>query len=126
MLIPILALALMSLNAPASESATGSTLFHECQAWIRYADGSSKTGDDFSLGEYCIGYVEGFTSGLLWSDAFHNVSGLVCPPESSTFGTAVRIYVAYMEKHPKLMDENKYIGLFDSLRDAYPCSKKGR
>jgi hypothetical protein len=39
-------------------------------------------------------------------------------------GTLSRIYVAYMQKNPKLLDEYKGTGLFLALRDAYPCPVK--
>ena len=35
-----------------------------------------------------------------------------------------RIYVAYMQKNPKLLDQPKSLGLLDALMDAYPCQKK--
>jgi hypothetical protein len=44
--------------------------------------------------------------------------------EKCGLGTLARVYVAYMEKHPKLLDAYKSEGLFDALVDAYPCPVK--
>jgi hypothetical protein len=36
-------------------------------------------------------------------------------------GTTIRVYVAYMEKNPKLIDEWMITGVLRSLMDNYPC-----
>ena len=39
-------------------------------------------------------------------------------------GTIVRVYVAYMQKTPKEMDEDKHVGLLHAIVGAYPCPTK--
>ena len=38
-------------------------------------------------------------------------------------GTFARVYVNYMDQHPKLMDKLRGIGMMDAMKAAYPCSK---
>ena len=45
-----------------------------------------------------------------------------CVKEASV-ATMTRIYVAYMQKNPKLLDHHKSEGLVLALADAYPCPK---
>jgi len=36
----------------------------------------------------------------------------------------MRVYVAYMEAHPTVMDEPKPVGVYLALAIAYPCPVK--
>jgi hypothetical protein len=38
--------------------------------------------------------------------------------------TAERVYVAYMQANPKLMDEPKFTGAWRALQNSYPCESK--
>ncbi len=44
--------------------------------------------------------------------------------EGATVGTLSRVYVAYVEKNPKLMDEPKAAGLYEAFAIEYPCAIK--
>jgi hypothetical protein len=118
-MLPLLAIAL-SLPAPqaAPSNLLGSALYRNCKADVRMMD--SPTGGenaDIDPANACIEYVSGFV------DAFA-VTHQICPPESASRGTIIRIYVAYMDKYPKLFDEDRAMGLWGALITAYPCATK--
>jgi hypothetical protein len=39
----------------------------------------------------------------------------------ATTGTIARVYVAYMQKNPKMFDVEKSVGLTNALIENYPC-----
>lgn len=118
MLAPLLLLAAMAPQTiPGPPHRSGAALFHACQADIRMMD-SSTGGDDADIypANECIEYVGGFVDAI-------GISGHVCFGDAST-GTVIRVYVAYMQKNPKLLDESRGLGLFGAVLDAYPCPAK--
>jgi hypothetical protein len=58
--------------------------------------------------------MEGFIAAMNLTQAKICVTG-------ATKSTVVRVYLAYMDKHPKLFDVPKQIGLGLALRESYPC-----
>ena len=118
MLAPLLVLAMAAqVRADLSPIDRGSDLFQKCQTDVRMTDNQNAgaTSVDYQQAAACIAYIDGFTDGL--QDGSYCVIG-------ASLGTLARVYVAYMGKHPKLLDEYKSIGLVEALRDAYPCPKK--
>lgn len=110
MLVPMLMLA---MQLP--PSAAGSDLYSACQAVVRYTDNPRTPSDsEFIKVMQCLSYVDGFTDGLATSIK------PICIGDAST-GTMVRVYVQYMQNHPKLMDAPKGIGLNAALQSNYPC-----
>lgn len=107
-----------SKNLPDYEK--GSWLFHACKADVRNMD-SSNGGEvaDLDLANECLDYFGGFSEALLLKKS------TLCTGNAS-IGTMVRVYVDYMEKHPKLLDEHRGIGLFISLTENYPCAKSSK
>ena len=96
----------------------GSYLFHSCQAAIRIMDLPTNAGteEDLEDSRFCQGYLSGFV------DLAQLIpSSSICVGEDATAGTLFRVYVAYMEKNPKLMDASMIHGVILALRDAYPC-----
>jgi len=69
---------------------------------------------DLRDGGFCLGYFRGF------GDYNAMASSSICLDRAHT-GTAIRVYVAYMEKTPKFLDETMIIGVIYALKDAYPC-----
>ncbi len=116
MLAPLLALAMFAQKANAvPQNELDSTLYHNCKADVRMMD--SPTGgahEDMDPAEACIDYVSGFWYG-------YSVRGGICNANDASRGTVIRIYVAFMETHPKLFDEDRGLGLWGALVDAYPC-----
>ena len=80
---------------------------------------SPKESQDYQEAAACTSYIDGLTDGL----DFAANKIFVCS-NGGSFGTLSRIYVAYMLKHPKLMDEYKSVGMILALQESYPCAKK--
>lgn len=116
MLAPLLALVLSS--PVGADPNSGTKLFQECQAHERISDQTSTSNMDYANAAHCVGYVEGFITGILVGPP----PAPLCPVHA-TPGTIVRVYVAYMQQHPALLDKPMYEGLFAALSDAYPCPK---
>ena len=95
----------------AAATKRGLYLYASCKAIVRIAEGTA-SASDVDKAEYCFGFLDGYTAG----------TGGVCV--LATTGTAARVYVKYMDDHPKLMDEDSRLG-FDLAMDAnYHCSSK--
>ncbi len=73
-----------------------------------------RAGGDLQSATECTAYIDGFTE---------SGNSLFCM-DSSSVATVVRIYVAYMQKNPKLLDQPKSLGLLDALMGDYPCPTK--
>ena len=98
----------------------GSDLYHSCQASIRIMNApnaNAVANDDYAASEFCRGYFIAFAE---YNDVMHTA---ICPDEAS-LGTTVRVYLAYMEKNPKLMDKVMIAGVIGALRESYPCPAK--
>jgi hypothetical protein len=113
MLAPLLALA---MQVPVDLS-KASELYHDCKTYIALID-KTRVGDD---GEFldagnCIGYLTGYM------DAAGSRLGFCCA--GTTAATAVRVYIAYMDKNPKLFDSPRGVTVAFALADAYPCKTK--
>jgi hypothetical protein len=44
--------------------------------------------------------------------------------QSATVGTIAKVYIAYMDKNPKMFDEREGTGFISALQEAYPCPAK--
>ncbi|HLI78130.1 MAG TPA: Rap1a/Tai family immunity protein [Acidobacteriaceae bacterium] len=102
---------------PAPDPSKGAALLRGCQAEVRLMELpslSSAEPIDLINGAYCVGYLNGFTAGLTPATA------AICTGEDS-MAALVRAYVRFMERNPKLLDEDKRVGLRLALQEAYPC-----
>jgi Rap1a immunity proteins len=95
----------------------GSALYQSCQALVKTMDSPEAT-QDYRAAASCSSYIDGFTDGLDFRSR-----NSVCVT-GATLGTMSRIYVAYMQKNPKLLDLYKSVGLYMALLDSYPCATK--
>ncbi len=113
-----LALGLALQTVTPTDFTKGSHLFGSCQSAVRMMDNPSaqQTKTEMPGSTYCLGYVGGYIDGL------NRLKDAVCVRDA-TLNTIVRVYVAYMQKNPKLMDEGKALGLLLALTDAYACPK---
>ena len=95
----------------------GSWLFHVCQVNIRNTDvANGGNPAEVGLVTECLDYFQGFVEGAVVSTA------QFCPPISSTTTTAmIRVYLNYMQAHPKLLDAHRVVGLLLALKESYPC-----
>jgi hypothetical protein len=112
MLIPLLAIALSAPTSPETRN-LGSVLYAHCQEAVRILDNPRALGDLQSATE-CTAYIDGFSES----------GGTLFCTDSASVATMTKVYIAYMQKHPKLLDQPKSLGLLDSLMDSYPCPKK--
>lgn len=71
---------------------------------------------DLALALVCTNYIQGFMDAGTLSTSF-------CTGEA-TIATVIRVYVAYLDKNPKLLDGMRGTGVLLSLTDAYPCFAK--
>jgi len=110
----------------------GSELVYQCKAYVRVESGPHSSdgnvaAEDVAAGGPCVGYVEGFVDGVnsefgVWVVGSHKewtATELCIPP--GTLDTWIKVYLAFMEKNPKFLDENKATSLRMALHDAYPC-----
>lgn len=109
-----LALALQSGNSPINPPNRGNALYSDCQALTRMLDGQPSTVVEVQSGSSCTDYIDGFTDG-------YEAAGPSLCVGGASLGTLARVYIAYMQKKPKLLDQHKSVGLLMALKDAYPC-----
>jgi hypothetical protein len=96
-------------------------LYHSCQAAIRVADNNVRSDNartDTNGTAECISYLSGLVDGQNL-----RTERLFCMGDAS-IGTAARVYVAYMDKHPKTFDGEKWVGPVLAFAENYPCPKK--
>jgi hypothetical protein len=117
MLVPVLALAMQ-----VSSIDKGGDLYTDCQAIIRHEDNPDghQSDMDFARSVGCYSYIEGYT------DALHEENPSPICLNGATLGTIVRVYLHYMDSHPKLRDVEKSIGVYWAIHDNYGCSASHR
>ena len=120
MLAPLLALAMMQ-SWELKPQDKGSALLHACKAELRVIDSADGKGDpeDRVLAHTCFQYVQGFADGS-------DLAGENVCAGTATIGTLIRVYVAFVEKNPKLLEAYRGVGLHMARLDAYPCPVKGK
>jgi hypothetical protein len=101
-----------------SDPTLGASLYHNCKAAIQFMDGNTRTTD--IEGAVCSSYIEGFTDSGVLSGA---AATAYCFDDNTSNGVIIRLYVQYMEAHPKLMDRLKFVGLAQALHENYPCKQ---
>lgn len=116
MIAPLLALT-FALHAPAATD-RASTLYSQCRAYTALVDNARPMNSDAMLDAgTCVGYIDGFT------DVVAAGSTTVCL-QPTTIATLARVYIAYMDAHPKAFDVRRGVSLALALTDAYPCPAK--
>ena len=117
--LPLLLLAALLPAVPDVSVTTtkGASLLQGCQAELRLTASdalASPAEGDLVSGSYCIGYVNGFIANLPDDRAS------ICTREQPMMAL-VQVYVRFMEQNPKLLGEDKRVGLRLALEDAFPC-----
>jgi hypothetical protein len=111
MLVPLLALAMISPDD------RGSVLYADCKSFVAALDHTANQGHIDTLGaSRCSGYIEGILDGA------NGLRGFCA--ENATVGTIARVYIAYMDKNPKMFDEREGTGFISALQENYPCPAK--
>ncbi|MDR5729717.1 MAG: Rap1a/Tai family immunity protein [Terriglobia bacterium] len=104
-------------STPGEEDVLGSHLYHACQASIRIMDSPQDPNsgiDDLEDSSFCQGYFSAYTE---MNFVLHSS---ICLGDAS-LGTEIRVYITYVGKNPRLMDEFPIVGVMRALKDAYPC-----
>lgn len=114
MLAPVLALAMLT---PEQSFTRGSDLYRQCKNWVALMEQTRRLddGESYEAGE-CYGYIDGLAAGLATMQ-------ITCP-RNATMGTMIRVYLVYMDKHPKVLDYAASAGVYGALQEAYPCPAK--
>jgi hypothetical protein len=120
MIVSILALALFPAPQAVVQPnpAKNSFLVYACQATVRLQEAHAPAPNDEAtrLEIACVTYIQGF------ADSAALTQGL-CVKRVS-IGTLTKEYLAYMERHPQMLDQHKALGLAASIKEAHPCSAK--
>ena len=120
MIIPILVLALYPTPQAVEQPnpAKNSFLVYACQATVQVQQAHAPAPNDevMRLELTCLGYIQGF------ADSAALTQGLCV--KGVSVGTLTNEYLAYMERHPEMLDQHKALGLAASIRDAHPCPVK--
>lgn len=98
--------------------APGSELQRQCHLYVKLLDGERLTDPEemYDAGQ-CFGFIGGIAQGL-------NTLKVSCPPRAATLNTMVRVYLTYVEGHPKVLDFDRSSGAYGAFKQAYPCPKK--
>ena len=117
MIVPLLALAMIQAPNLSPRELTGTWLNQACKGAIRWqnAPANAKSGADKENFDTCFAYIEGFLDGVM------NTRG-ICTYNGS-FEVIVRVYVDYMDRTPKALDEHSSTGLRAALSRTYPCPR---
>lgn len=104
-----------ALQQPADFS-KGSHLYGACQAAVRMSDdpNSQQARTEMPSSTYCFGYLAGYVDGL-------NVLMEKACVLGAFVSTVARVYISFMQRNPKLMDEAKHLGVGMALRRPIPA-----
>jgi hypothetical protein len=120
MIAPILALAFLQTAQAGRQPAAASNpfLMHACQISVSLHETHTPAPNDeatrFDIA--CVSYIQGF------ADAAALTQGL-CVKSVKT-GTLAKEYLAYMDRHPELLSQDRAISLAASIRENHPCAAK--
>lgn len=73
---------------------------------------------------YFVGWMNGFTTGILGAEAAHSVTGrnpIFCPPEGNSFQQMVHITRKYIADHPEEEHLPTGVVVVTALHQAFPC-----
>ena len=103
------------------KSERGLALYQDCQAQVRVWDTPNDrdvSPADLRMAYECLTYVRGFLDGI---DSVE--SNAICT-EGASYGSMIRVYVAFMQNNPKNLDMPMGNTLRSALIETYPCLKK--
>lgn len=93
-------------------------LYNACKAWMRIQDGAQQL-HDLDMADYCLGYSQGYFAG---AGALTSERSF-CAGQSH-FSTVARVYVTYIDQHPRMLDERAEVGFGLAMLASYPCPVK--
>jgi hypothetical protein len=108
---------LFALQAPADMS-KGAHLYASCEAAVRLTDNpnSAQAKTELPASTYCFGYLAGYIDGV------NRLHSSICV-NGASMNAVARVYANYMQRNPKLIDEDRSLGALLALTDAFPCSR---
>jgi hypothetical protein len=117
MIAPLIALALLQAGRQPNP-ATNPFLIHACQVSVQLHETHTPAPNDEAtrLDIACVSYIQGF------ADAAALTQGLCV--KNVRIGTLTKEYLAYMERHPEMLGQQKALSLAASIRENHPCSAK--
>jgi hypothetical protein len=102
--------------APPHSADTATHLYGSCKAFVKALDGDRDLRpEDVYSGDYCLGDIHGVSAGMDPTKRYFCIKG-------ATFGTVARVYVSYLDQHPKLMDDPESLGFLTAMQTSYPCA----
>jgi Rap1a immunity proteins len=119
--IGLVATVAFAWNAAAIENAD--ELARYCQSLERGAKGAGRHIYIPSTREAltCWGYMQAMQDlSVLADENGHRIMG-ACPPEQTTTLQLIRSFVRYARAHRSELPGNAVVGVFQALREAYPC-----
>jgi hypothetical protein len=120
MITPLLALAFLQTAQAARQPAAASSLFltHACQISVQLHEARTPAPNEEAMrfDIACVSYIQGF------ADAAALTQGLCV--KNVRVGTLAKEYIAYMERHPELLNQDRALSLAASVRENHPCSVK--
>jgi hypothetical protein len=74
----------------------------------------------------CFGYVRGVknTYDVQRLAAGSNFKGNICYPNASWL-EIIKVYIAWVDKNPKALSKNAWVGFVAAMKDAYSCGISG-
>ena len=125
----LLAALVLAVTPSATDMNSGAFLYRSCTNLVRLWDGAK--GFDLGRAADCKSYILGFLDGNGFAVAQDTAAGtggsghwLYCLDGAPSEKTAVRVYMNWMDKHPRAFPDPRSVGLVGALMDAYPCPVK--
>jgi hypothetical protein len=118
-------LVLSTFIAPKLYADDGNRLLEMCTTAVRYLDDNSIAMDSSQNLEFgiCLGFLEGAVNGMdAGMSRTENKAFCLPTARGISNGQKVRIVVAYLQKNPALLHEDRLALVARAFIDAYPCS----
>jgi hypothetical protein len=120
MILPTLVLSISpALQAGAQPNPNKNAfLVYACQTTVRLQDSHIPSPNDETtrLQLACVTYIQGF------ADSAALTQGLCV--KGVSVGMLTKGYLAFMERHPEMLEQHKALGLAASIREAHACPTK--
>jgi len=123
----LFSLALLSTLSSAGENnqkgwsnQTGNDMIPSCTAAIDLADNKDVSRDRAANGLECLHYVAGYLDGYGAGESAGRTA-VLCFPENTNTGQIVRVFVKWMNDHPKNLNEPVAKCMFYALIDSFAC-----
>ncbi|MDC7784427.1 Rap1a/Tai family immunity protein [Rhodoplanes sp. TEM] len=74
----------------------------------------------------CLGYMQAMQSIVVLADEQGERLFGACPPEDTTLGELIRVFLAHARTHRSDPRSNAAVAVLTSLQKAFPCRSTGR